>query len=326
MARSSGRKKSSKKGHELTQRFLYFNLRNTATSPTVGRFLDSHVIDLGLAMSTINRRLYRQGRLYHVANAQIIDTQGDTKIRLATLPQVWTTTKAWTNMYNAWKDQRARTLENSPSNVTGKWADFKVWMSQQHLIDGQVYPVNSDLTDVPLPEDWDISDVSYVKAAGGIEYASQPLWMLGNHSTTNTPTDPSGVGVLKSLEEILAIPPESPGLPADFSSSIILSMNPNTGADLQDDILLNISTDNDLPPYDGTVVLGATSTALDTNTFVAREAGWSAVGIASLPVMGFPVPLGLLEVRMDDKIEGNAVGLIFELVPGTYKGIHAEAF
>jgi hypothetical protein len=29
---------------------------------------------------------------------------------------------------------------------------------------------------------------------------------------------------------------------------------------------------------------------------------------------------------MDDKIEGNAVGLIFELVPGTYKGIHAEAF
>jgi hypothetical protein len=41
--------------------------------------------------------------------------------------------------------------------------------------------------------------------------------------------------------------------------------------------------------------------------------------------MGFPVPLGLLEVRQSDK-EGNIIGVLIEMVPGSYKGVHAEAF
>lgn len=138
MARRSGRKQSGKKGLELTQRFLYYDLTNQGT----GSGADSHYIDLAAGLSAINRRLYRQGRQYHIANITVIDTSGDSKVRFATLPQVWTTNKAHTLMFDAWKDQRSRALENSPSKVTGRWADFKVYMSQQHYIDNGLSGAN----------------------------------------------------------------------------------------------------------------------------------------------------------------------------------------
>jgi hypothetical protein len=225
-------------------------------------------------------------------------------------------------MFDAWKDQRSRALENAPSSVTGRWADFKVYMSNQHRKENLILPVNSDLGVVPNGE-WEYSEISYIDAALGTEFDNQPLWMLGDHNQGGTGVD-DGVGVCKSLQEMLAIPPESPIVP-DLSKSVIMSMNPATGDD-NVEVLANIRDDNDLAPYNGAKVIGAESTATLTDSFVTREVGWSSKGTASLPVMGFPVPLGLLEVRQDDQTIDNIIGIIVELVPGSYKGVHAEAF
>ena len=320
MAQRRG-KKGGKKNLELTQRYLYYNLTNSDTDPTGGRYEDSHYIDLAAGLSAINRRLYRQGRQYHIANITVIDTSGGSKVRFATLPQVWTTSKAHSLMFDAWKDQRARALENAPSNVTGRWADFKVYMSQQHRKESLILPVNSDLYGID-PGEWEYSEISYMDQTG-TELDNQPLWMMGTHVPTGTGVS-DGVGVCKALEEMLSIPPESPVLP-DIAKSIIMSMNPATGDD-NVEVLANIRDDNDLAPYNGTMVIGADSTPANTDSFVTREVGWSSKGTASLPVMGFPVPLGLLEVRQDDDSIDNVIGVLIELVPGSYKGVHAEAF
>lgn len=335
MARTRGKSKKSKNGHELTQRFLYYELDIEASGS------NSHYLDLAAGMSALNRRLYRQGRQYHVANVSVVDTSGKlTSCRFATLPQVWTTNKAWKLMFDAWKDQRARALENSPTNVSGRWADFKVWMSEQHMVDannpdiphnagvarGGILPVTSDMITVPFGE-WMISDVSYVK--DGTEYENRQLWMLGPHVETGA-VGVQGVGLCAALEEMLAQPPESPILPTDFKNAIVLSMNPSAGADMQDDILENIRDDNDVAPYSITEVIGADHTSTDSQSFTIREVGWAsgAKGIASLPTMGFPVPLGLLEVRTTTSgaSTDNMCGIMIELVPGSYKGVHAEAF
>jgi hypothetical protein len=320
MARRQGPKTKSgkfysKKNLEMTQRFLYYNLKNQATSGE-----DSHYIDLAAGLSAVNRRLYRQGRQYHIANITVIDTSGDSKVRFCTLPQVWTTNKSHKLMFDAWKDQRARALENAPSNVTGRWADFKVYMSNQHRTENIILPTFSDLQTIPGGE-WEYSQIEYMDNAG-LEVANQRLWMLGDHDV-DVVAKTDGVGICKALQEMLAIPPESPVIP-NITKSIIMSMNPGTGTD-NVEVLANIMDDNDLSPYDGSKVLGALSTAALTESLVTREVGWSSKGTASLPVMGFPVPLGLLEVRQDD-IEGNLIGVIIELVPGSYKGVHAEAF
>jgi len=318
MARRRGKKTSSKKALELTQRFLYYELTNSNSTGA----LDSHYIDLAAGLSAINRRLYRQGRQYHIANITVIDTSGNSKVRFATLPQVWTTSKAHKLMFDAWKDQRARALENAPSNVTGRWADFKVFMSNQHRKESPapILPTNSDNTLI-APGEWEYSEISYMDTQGGTELDNQPLWMLGDHVSLGTTEN--GVGLCKALQEMLSVPPESPITPA-LNKSVILNMNPATGDDSAE-VLANILDDNDLAPYDGTVVIGSDSTSTDTDSFITREVGWSNKGTASLPVMGFPVPLGLLEVRQDD-VEGNVIGVLIEMVPGSYKGVHAEAF
>ena len=328
MAKRRG-KKSGKKKLELTQRYLYYNLENQATSPgnVTGRYEDSSYIDLAAGLSAMNRRLYRQGRQYHIANITVVDTSGDSKVRFATLPQVWTTNKAHQLMFDAWKDQRARALENAPSNVTGRWADFKVYMSNQHRKESGttppsiILPVNSDLDTIDAGE-WEYSEISYMDQTG-TEHDNQPLWMLGNHDV-NTAAGTDGVGICKALQEMLEIPSESPVTPP-LHKSVIMQMNPATGDD-NTEVLLNIMDDNDLSPYNGTRVIGAESTATNSDSFVTREVGWSNKGTASLPVMGFPVPLGLLEVRQSDGSEGNVIGVLIELVPGEYKGVHAEAF
>ena len=302
----------------MTQRFLYYNLTNGTTGDPSA---DSHYIDLAAGLSAMNRRLYRQGRQYHIANITVIDTSGDSKVRFATLPQVWTTNKAHKLMFDAWKDQRSRALENAPSNVTGRWADFKVYMSQQHRKEDLILPTNSDLVEIDAGE-WEYSEISYMDQTG-TELDNQPVWMLGDHVPTGTGVS-DGVGVCKALQEMLSIPPESPIVP-DLAKSVIMSMNPATGDD-NVEVLANIRDDNDLAPYNGTIVIGANSVASgDTDSFVTREVGWSSKGTASLPVMGFPVPLGLLEVRQEDA-ENNKIGVLIEFVPGSYKGVHAEAF
>ena len=332
MARRRGGKVKAKrmKKSEPVQRYLYYNL----PVGNAGASGNSFYLDLAAGVSALNRRLYRQGRTYHVANASVVDTSGKlTSARFCTLPDLWTTHKGWSLMFNAWKDQRARTLENSPSYVTGRWADFKVWMSEQHFQEalaaetdkkGGIMPVLSDMDAVPTGE-WLISDISTV--LNGAEYANRQLWMMGDHNISGSPTG-QGFGVLHSLQEMLQQPPESPVLPADFKDSVIMGMNPSTGADLNDDILENIADDNDQPPYDKTTVIGASHTATNSQSVAVREVGWAsgAKGIASLPTMGFPVPLGLLECRFTSDGDTTNVGLMLELVPGSYKGVHAEAF
>ena len=242
----------------MTQRFLYYNLTNGTTGDPSA---DSHYIDLAAGLSAMNRRLYRQGRQYHIANITVIDTSGDSKVRFATLPQVWTTNKAHKLMFDAWKDQRARALENSPSNITGRWADFKVYMSQQHRTESLILPVNSDVGPIQ-PGEWEYSEIEYIDPSSGNEVTDQPLWMMGGHDESSGSTN--GAGVLKALQEMLAIPPESPQIP-NITKSVIMNMNPATGDD-NSDLLANIMTDNDIAPYDGAVVIGADSTASNTES------------------------------------------------------------
>jgi hypothetical protein len=153
--------------------------------------------------------------------------------------------------------------------------------------------------------------------------------MLGDHDYDNADLEKRGFGVCKALEEMLQQPPESPVLPGDFKNSIILSMNPSTGADMADDILKNISGDNDQPPYNKLAVIGASHTNTASETFRVRDVGWAtgSKGISSLPAMGFAVPLGLLECRFEwGSTNPGKIGVAIELVPGSYKGVHAEAF
>ena len=114
MAKRRGSKKKAKR--LPVNRFLYFAFKVGDTKK---------YIDLAAAISAMNGRLYRQGRMYHVANVTMHNTNGKVQsCKLSTLPDTYTTQAAWHAMFDAWKDQRSRVLENSIGDITGKWSDF----------------------------------------------------------------------------------------------------------------------------------------------------------------------------------------------------------
>lgn len=320
-ATKSTKSTKSRKSKSLqpAHRFMYFNLQATGASE------DFHYIDISQCLSMLNRRLYRQGMTYHVANATIHDSNGDASVKLATLPQNWSTQKAWNVMYDAWRTQRARALSGTAAGAkkTGKWSDFKVWLSQDHVTDTDILlPIDIEDTVVAQGE-WNYADIAFVSNL--LDYDRQNVWMLGDNDFNATPPLASGVGVIQCYQEILAIPQGNPDLPADFDESVIFGMNPAASQVVQQKTLDDIVEENDEPPYSAPYLVGSLQNA--KNALAVREMGILSDSQATATVGGFPVPLGLLCV--ETYVKGgteNTIGLILEIVPGTYKGVMAESY
>lgn len=321
MAARKKRRKASKMD-PFVQRFLYFDLAHTHSGS--GANEDFHYIDLAACMSAINRRLYRQGRLYHVANISVHDSQGDAEVRFATAPNNWTTQKAWETCFQAWKDQRKHALQEMPEGspqVTGKWSDFKVYLNADMITDvDKPKPVDVEGNALVMygagsDNEWNYADVQ-VRSDGNV-YQNLNFTLLGAHSLANN----GRVGVIKALEDIWASKAYAPTLPAAFDESPILGMGPSTQA--EQEILDAIADENDQPPYSYLDMVGSDDNM--PNPITARETSITTTQNEMAMVGGFPVPCGLLMVETKASAD-NTIGICIELVPGTYKGVHAEAF
>ena len=94
------KRKSSKKSMTPAVRYLRYELTNSGTPGTE----TSHYIDLARDLSALNRRLYRQGRDYHVKRITVVSSNtpngGDpsginNRVSLATIPDSWVARNAW---------------------------------------------------------------------------------------------------------------------------------------------------------------------------------------------------------------------------------------
>lgn len=332
MARKSGRRKSKKR--EPTSRFLYYQFdigRVESGSPATKVY-----IDLAAGLSAMNARLYRQGRMYHVANVTMHNADGKLKsVKLSTLPDTYTTQAAWHAMFDAWKDQRSRVLENSVGQITGQWADFKVLFNKDHKSNAWVLPTDSD--NVPIrggtvnytgadtsQNEWAYSTVAYTDK-DGVSHEGDHLGMLGQTSTSG-----EYVSVIEELFNARAsVMVEDPDVdPNVIKESVIFGMNPaNMEFGQNANLLQEIAEDNDIPPYNSQYPIGYDNPVGSHQGFPVREMGITSTSVLTQTVGGFPVPLGLIEVEgITTDGNANSIGLIFELVPGKYKGLHSEAF
>jgi hypothetical protein len=324
MARKRGRK--AKAQRLPVQRFLYYQF---LLDPTKPKFLD-----LACALSAINGRLYRQGRMYHVANVTMHNTDGKiTSLKLSTIPDTYTAKAGWHAMFDAWKDQRARVLENSVGPITGKWADFKVLMNDDMASDDWELPTDCDNHEIrggtqtggTSQSEWAYSTVNYTDK-DGTDHQGDVVGMLGSTNTTN-----EYVSVLEELYRARAYTMiENPEVDPDvIKESVIFGMNPaNQHSGSNADLLASIAEDNDIPPYNNEFPVGFKNPdGFGKLPFPVREMGITSTSVLTQTVGGFPVPLGLVHVEgTTSDSAANNIGLIFELVPGRYKGIHSEAF
>ena len=139
MARKTKRSKSKKKkSNPPALRTLVYQLTGGASGATQ----TDNYIDLAYGLSLVNRRLYEQGRQYHIKRIQVIPFAGSSPatysfIEAEVLPTHWSMYAAYKKTKDLWKQMRTgrggAPGSGLPEGLTpATWADFKIYSSEQH--------------------------------------------------------------------------------------------------------------------------------------------------------------------------------------------------
>ena len=96
-----------------------------------GNMTDGY-IDLSAAASAVNRRFYRQGLNWAVANVKCQSyASSEQQVQVLTLQDSWMVSNAWTKAFKAWqKMQYEYALDEQPS-IKPKFNDFKIFANSE---------------------------------------------------------------------------------------------------------------------------------------------------------------------------------------------------
>lgn len=288
--------------------------------PGDGSGSNTVVVDLARDLSAVNRRLYRQGYTYAVGKVTFVGPAATQQILIAqTAGNTWMVHNAWIKGKAIWRKQRREVAELMPG-IEGKWADFKVKLDDS----GATYlPCVAADAGAMASDDWDFSEVFWDD--DGTE-RSPVFHIIGGTDVT------SSIGLVQeyhiSRQRIQAA---DPSLDSDASDSIYAKML-HMQDELSDDLIDDIETDGDNPPYDHDQMSGGDTVADEpwTQEFGLANSDAGQVGHLS----GFAAECGLVKftagsysnVAATLGVAVNAqMGIYVHLVPGPYRGVLAEA-
>jgi hypothetical protein len=301
------------------------------TSPTVTRLSfecqggTTEFIDIGMALSMINRKFYRAGVYYYVNSVEIYNNEQGV-VDFHTLPDNWITKNSWNRGLKLF--QRMNALAGPPlaTGMKPKYHDFKVYMSNRHRTAGSLNPSLYDINSAAAAQthgtagEWVYSEfVSADDDGDGTQQADNfNVHMLGNHIGTSD--NWTSVGLIQSYARSRAtVPDSSPTIYSDsgLAEDPLINVFDMSSEEQMNDILTNLVEDNDQPPYNQDLYIGQ-NPQMHHVARIGTEVGAGRVGRAS----GFCVPFGLLCV--DPQEIGTAYRVVINLAPGTYHGVYAE--
>ena len=110
----------------------------------------------------VHRTLVRQKNVFTIVGGMIVDNSAAT-VKVSTAPNFWYTKAAVNRGFRAWKQMRARTLQNAElenSNMAvGKYSDFKVTLNGSTSALNPIYTGGGTLTPLPAPAEWNHADL-----------------------------------------------------------------------------------------------------------------------------------------------------------------------
>ena len=294
-------------------RYLRYELTNSVTALTE----TSHFIDLARDLSIVNRRLYRQGKDYHVKKITIVSSNtpnGDNRVSVATAPGSWVTKMAWKRAFDLFTRMNKEASQNLAGDITGTWADFKVYLTND--MRGVTLALPLDNGGNPgLLNEWVYSQM--VTPDGTTTDDNFELHLLGDH--VGAAGARSSVGLVKSFGESRAtVNQDDPTVPGEASSDPLVNVF-DYGTTV-DDVIDNLEFHNDRPPYDIAGYPGDESNMpkpiISQDTTLVDGRGIMA---------SFTAMCGLLEFEIKSGIPSDVYSVLVELAPGKYRGIHAES-
>lgn len=324
MARKKAKRTRGKLTGYLTQRYLYYDLNHTGTDE------DFHYIDLARDLSAVNCRLYRQGMIYGVQSFSIHDSQENTEVRIGTVPTVWPVLSAYRLARRMWNRQ-IKSL--GVDAVRGAWDDFRVFMNNDHVTDTD-NPVVVNIESVS-PGSHNESELYGEYNASMIAATTHGsdcvLALLGPGDASHSASVSSAyggaacngiVGIVKEWSKLKPNVPETPdsGEEEADSSAFNAGVMGLRSSTYDRETIDRIEDFGDAPPY--SVNPGEYMVGGGIDAWTVREAHM-ATGQKSVMLPGCEVFCGLLQVETKSSTDGNTIGLLVELAPGAYKGVHA---
>ena len=214
---------------------LWIPIRNDAGST-------SAYLDIAQCMSLVNRKFYRQGMQYAIADVELV-TAGAAMVQISRLPHSWVMANAWEKAFRLWEQSQDQVLDLEPS-IKSRYNDFKMFLEYQHYEDGvddNLLPANYDLTLAGMSYDWDMSHIQIPNDTTPGQTEEWSIHALGASGLTGT-----SLGVIEGYGESRSRPnTEEPNVPQNRGwMNAMFDVGDNLSQ-----IRSDITTENDTPPY-----------------------------------------------------------------------------
>lgn len=310
----SSSKRSPSKAKKMTPavRYLRYELTNSANPGTE----TSHYIDLARDLSRVNRRLYRQGRDYHIKKITIVSSNtpnGDNRVSVATIDQGWVSQMAWKRGFRVWQQMNKEATGQLAGDISGTWADFKVHMSLDGRSATKLNPLDNG-GNAYLPGEWGYSIM--VTPDGTTTDDEFNLHMLGDH--LGAAGSRVSVGLIKSYGESRAtVQATDPNVPSTASADPLVNVF-DYGTTI-DDVIDNLELSNDSPPYDISDYPGGDLNA--PKPIIVQD---TTLDNGKTIMGGFIARCGLLELETKSPLASDVYSVLVEISPGNYRGIKAD--
>ncbi len=306
-------------------------IQPTVLSVTVDLKDGTNYYDSGQVLSAINRRMYRQGKMYYLASVDIEVATANTggyDLSMITIPDTWVTRNAWYKAFNLWLEMQEPVLDESPS-IKPKWRDFKVYFDAAHATAGTAANLKAQGLTGPIADgEWNDSTMvppeTENHTAGQTEVDKFTLHMLGADDGGPLPDANLDSGaIIQMYAETRARQEKGAELLPDIEKSWGLLLNQRDQTSTED-LIEVVTAENDQPPYDADVYPGMTGSGLETGLeFWGANVG--AQGNEQiLSAQGFALPLGLLKIivsKVGGSFSEGDVRLKLNYIPGMDKGI-----
>ncbi len=313
---------ATKKTLTPAHRYLRYELTNSGTPGTE----TSHFIDLARDLSRVNRRLYRQGRDYHVKRISIVSSNTNQlapgndaassagRISVSTALNTWVTRNAWKRGFQLYQKMNKAAMAGTTSDIKGTYADFKVYLHSD-MTSGTVLDPKDNGGNNYQAGDWDYSE--FVSPDGTTSADSFSITLHGNH--VGSAGSRTSVGLIRSYGEARAtVDNTSPNVPATADDDPLNNLF-DDGTHI-DEIIEDLMAQNDGAPYANLSYPGD-----DSNGSKPVVIHQTTLGTDGRSTMGsFNAICGLLELETTSPHANDVYSVLVELAPGKYRGVSAE--
>lgn len=323
--RKSTRKRTSSKKKSSVPAVRHLRFQLTGGDAGVET---SHFLDCALALSTVNRRLYRQGKQYVVRKVTV--TSRDTTngiISASAAPTSWMVSAAWQQAFKLWNQMReghgGAPGSGLPPTVTpATWADFKLYLTTDHKTNGNILPLDNGNNQVVITDvDWKYS--AYHSPDGTTSGDEFQATLLG--PDVGAVGARTTVGVVQGYEETRRTVMRDDSSDEINTDSWMINLF-DDGTTL-DEIAQDLKDEGDLPPYQINQYTGGATNMpkplVQQMKAIVPNGAMPGSQTSSVTLGEITAPCGIIEFEIQSDVPADVFDVLVEFAPGDYKGVKA---